>query len=60
MIQQFNAIGAYIEAVLLGLVIGVIVGFCVHVANERMQPQPMRVLSSYEAMQRGWAIEFEE
>lgn len=60
MIQRLNPYGPQIERCILAIVLAIICGALLGVAALELIPQPeMRVLSSYEAMDRGWASQFE-
>jgi hypothetical protein len=49
------------EAVLIGLALGIAVAALFYQVERYYWPDaPMRVLSTVEALDRGWALEFEE
>lgn len=50
----------YLKAMLIGLALGCLVATVIYAANEQMQPPTMRVLSTHEALERGWSPRFEE
>jgi hypothetical protein len=49
-----------LEAVLIGLLLGIAVAALFYQVERYYWPEPMRVLSTVEALDRGWAYEFEE
>jgi hypothetical protein len=48
------------EAMLIGLALGIAVAALFYQIERHYWPEPMRVLSTVEALDRGWAYEFEE
>lgn len=61
MIQRYNAYGWVVEAICLGLLLGTIVAGGFYVAQRELWPDaPMRVLSSVEAIERGWPAQWGE
>lgn len=61
MIQWLNPYGWLIQAICLGLLLGTIVASGCYIAQRELWPDtPMRVLSSVEAIEDGWPVEFEE
>jgi hypothetical protein len=48
------------EAMLIGLALGIAVAALFYQVERYYWPEPMRVLSTVEALDRGWAYEFEE
>lgn len=50
----------YLKAALIGLLLGCTIAAATYVADRQMQPPTMRVLSTHEALERGWSPRFEE
>jgi hypothetical protein len=49
------------EAICIGLLLGIAVAYLFYQVDRLVWPdEPMRVLSAVEAIDRGWAMEFEE
>lgn len=48
-------------AIVIGLLLGIVLAFLFYQVDRLVWPdEPMRVLSTVEAIDRGWALEFEE